>query len=281
MAWRVAKSLNVLLGEINNSYPSRSKTMDGSIGDAAHASRSSDHNPWIKRGAYGIVTARDFTHDPNDLDCHELADFLTGLALAGDPRIKYIIWNRRILNLRQSRSWRRYYGVNGHTGHLHLSVSTNPAHYDSTAPWGLRPPVLGDRNLRVGRSGPDVVTLQRILGITPDGDYGPATEAAVLAFQRALGLSPDGEVGPNTLAALRAGIRPEPSTYVRETDMDFKILYRRSSSGAAYALSNDGRRVWIDAAWHAALSQAGLVGPTVVLPDGSNVWALPVIGPGN
>ena len=64
MAWRVAKSLLKLRDQINAHAPKRSKKSDGYIGDAAHASRSSDHNPWVKDGKMGVVTAADFTHDP-------------------------------------------------------------------------------------------------------------------------------------------------------------------------------------------------------------------------
>lgn len=44
--------------------------------------------------------------------------------------------------------------------------------------------------------------VQRRLGITIDGVYGPTTHAAVLAFQKANNLVADGIVGPKTLAVL-------------------------------------------------------------------------------
>lgn len=62
--------------------------------------------------------------------------------------------------------------------------------------------------LRPGASGADVAALQSILaaeGFSPgkiDGNFGPATEAALLAFQKANGLLADGIAGPRTLAAL-------------------------------------------------------------------------------
>ncbi|MQB02542.1 MAG: hypothetical protein GEU78_20460, partial [Actinobacteria bacterium] len=64
MAWRVARSLLTLRDQVDAAAPNRSKRSDGTIGDAAHASRSSDHNPWVKDGATGVVTAIDLTHDP-------------------------------------------------------------------------------------------------------------------------------------------------------------------------------------------------------------------------
>lgn len=126
VTWRVARSLDVLLGQLNARAPNRNKASDGSIGDADHQNRSSDHNPWY---GPGIVTARDFTHDPGDLDCQWLANTLTDHR---DPRIKYIIWNRRIWN--PAVGWRAYTGANPHTSHLHLSVVASPA-CDSTAAW--------------------------------------------------------------------------------------------------------------------------------------------------
>lgn len=56
--------------------------------------------------------------------------------------------------------------------------------------------------LRKGARGPAVVSLQRALGVTADGIFGPKTRAAVRAFQQRHGLVVDGIVGPQTRAAL-------------------------------------------------------------------------------
>jgi peptidoglycan L-alanyl-D-glutamate endopeptidase CwlK len=62
--------------------------------------------------------------------------------------------------------------------------------------------------LREGSVGADVTTLQKLLqqhGFPPgtiDGNFGPGTEAAVIAFQRSEGLTPDGVVGTDTAQAL-------------------------------------------------------------------------------
>jgi len=62
--------------------------------------------------------------------------------------------------------------------------------------------------LKEGDSGPKVKALQarlKKLGFSPgalDGDFGPGTEAAVMAFQNSEGLLADGLVGPSTQKAL-------------------------------------------------------------------------------
>jgi N-acetylmuramidase/Putative peptidoglycan binding domain len=56
--------------------------------------------------------------------------------------------------------------------------------------------------LKMGDTGDDVKKLQAALRVTADGDFGPATKAAVLAFQQEHNLYPDGVVGPATWTAL-------------------------------------------------------------------------------
>ncbi len=138
--WRVALGLETLRKQLNAKFPNRSKLSDGGIGDPSHQSRSSDHNPWVREGSMGVVTARDFTHDKaNGCDCEKLAE---SLRAARDSRVKYIIWNRRICssfpkNGKPAWAWRAYAGSNGHTHHLHLSVKPAKSLYDSETSWSL------------------------------------------------------------------------------------------------------------------------------------------------
>ena len=131
--WRLAKSLVKLREAVNAKWPERSKVSDGSIGDAAHASRKSDHNPWLHdSGGQPVVSAVDITHDPvNGPDGLVLAT-----ALITDPRVKYLIWNHRIWKARTG-AWEHYTGVNAHTHHVHVSVKALQPDYDNEKEWML------------------------------------------------------------------------------------------------------------------------------------------------
>jgi hypothetical protein len=128
MAWRLARGLDKLRSQVNAKYPNRSRKIDGTIGDAKHSARASDHNP---RG--GIVHAWDVTHSPaTGFDAHAFAE---RLRTARDPRISYVISNARIFSSTKSPwVWRKYGGSNPHRSHVHVSIRGNP-HADSTKDW--------------------------------------------------------------------------------------------------------------------------------------------------
>jgi hypothetical protein len=73
-------------------------------------------------------------------------------------------------------------------------------------------------SLRLGSMGTSVSELQRVLNawypdlqLAVDGDFGPATEAAVREFQRRSGLATDGIAGPVTLGRLGLLAPPDSS----------------------------------------------------------------------
>jgi len=56
-----------------------------------------------------------------------------------------------------------------------------------------------------GDTGPEIAEIQKLLGIISDGDFGPATQRAVITFQTDNNLLfESGEVGPTTLRVLEA-----------------------------------------------------------------------------
>ena len=86
---------------------------------------------------------------------------------------------------------------------------TTPAQTQSTAPsTSLKVALPAAGKLASGDTGPSVLSLQRVLAAlklkigTPDGNFGPRTQAAVIAFQTAHALNPDGIVGAATAKKL-------------------------------------------------------------------------------
>ena len=61
------------------------------------------------------------------------------------------------------------------------------------------PPKVKHTTVRKGSKGATVKAVQKALGISADGDFGPGTESAVKDWQRRHGLIADGIVGPATL----------------------------------------------------------------------------------
>jgi hypothetical protein len=213
MSWRVANSLIQLRKQVNEAFPARDKSSDGSIGDTAHSNRASDHNP---NGA-GVVTAIDVDRDFND--GHDGRQLVSALVASKDPRVKYIIFERQITVPGDISRWKPYVGKNAHNHHVHISVSADSRLYDDATAWNLdfaahveAPNVSAapaPALLKKGSKGDGVLNLQRALAergylklTDADGDFGPKTEVAVKNFQSANRLQPDGIAGTMTLRAL-------------------------------------------------------------------------------
>lgn len=136
MSYELAPCLDALRDECNAMWPNRDKASDGWIGDPAHSSRVSDHNP----DATGIVRALDVDKDGPGTNIGTA--IVSTLLRTRDPRVKYIIWNRRI--------WRAYdrpgipawtpapyNGVNAHTMHVHVSILPGWTAATDDSPWGI------------------------------------------------------------------------------------------------------------------------------------------------
>lgn len=121
--WFVAPSLNSLLASVNVEFPNRDKSSDGSIGDASHAARASEHNPcWTCTGyQYGIVRARDFDIDDGNPGRDLRKEILA--SCIGHPAVWYVISNGVIYSRTHNWEARAYTGPNGHFHHVHVSIN--------------------------------------------------------------------------------------------------------------------------------------------------------------
>ena len=216
MSWHLAPALAQLRAEVNARWPKRSKRSDGTIGDAAHSARKSDHNPNSRRS----VNAIDIT--ANGID--------TGALIAAakkHPSVRYIIHNRKIMNRDIGNFKPRPYRGNPHTAHVHISIYQSRTAEQRRQSWGIatakapsgggststyREVKYGDM-LRLYTKGAPVREWQRsALGYTgkaADGFFGPSTEADTKRFQREHGVAADGIVGPTTWP-LRLGKKSQP-----------------------------------------------------------------------
>lgn len=189
MAWRLARSLDVLADEVRAISP---RATLWTIGDAAHAATWSDHNP----NTAGVVCAMDIVDDAL-LDLETIAE---RIRTGNHPAFKYVIYRRRIAS--RGGAWRKYTGANPHDTHMHVSVGVGPdgrstGPYDDTTPWGITDDPEGEDAMfcKRGDRGNAVRALQlqlRRAGFDPgdaDADYGAKTSAAVLAMRKAAGSS--------------------------------------------------------------------------------------------
>jgi putative peptidoglycan binding protein len=204
---RLARSLETLRHQVDQLAPNREKDSDGWIGDTSHQARKSEHNP----DANGVVRALDITNDPaHGVDSQALAE---QLRQAKDPRILYLISNRRIASSKvEPWTWRPYSGSNPHDHHMHISVVEDPRRYDATDAWTIHLTSSSGNagfapsrpRIKQGDSNAAVAEAQRLLGINVSGTFDAAMDETVRAFQATHGLSVDGIIGPYTWDQLSA-----------------------------------------------------------------------------
>jgi hypothetical protein len=132
--------------------------------------------------------------------------------------ISYIIWNKRIWGeYAPGRGWAPYYGADPHTTHIHFSFTWNGAMKRTswwtgkattvadlgpcrvyagafaplyrairTAPCPTKLPAAAVSPYRVavfGQTSAQIAVAQRRLGVTADGQFGPATFGALVSWQ--------------------------------------------------------------------------------------------------
>jgi hypothetical protein len=148
-SWILVPCLVSLRTEFNRLAPTRDKASDGSIGDAAHQTEASDHNPDDTPGVATPYTDADNIPEVHAIDVDDdlrksgwsmdkcLEIIITRHRSGQDVRLQNVIYNRRIW----SRSWgwtaRAYTGASAHTEHAHFSARYTTAQESDTRPWGL------------------------------------------------------------------------------------------------------------------------------------------------
>lgn len=122
MAWVLAAGAKRMRDEINELWPNRDKASDGSIGDASHSARVSDHNP--DGAGYVLAIDIDADLDPKKKNASWLLADQIRLIARKDKRIKYVIHQGKIASARSLWRWRAHSGA-PHMHHIHVSFNTS------------------------------------------------------------------------------------------------------------------------------------------------------------
>lgn len=213
VAWFLAPSLVQLQKELDGKFPGRPK--DGTIGDASHAARASEHNP-------------DRDSDPMPLGAVSAMDIYTAKidkaavlkALMADPRCWYCIHAGFIYSRTHGFAKRKYTGSNPHTSHIHVSLMQTLTACNSKASWRIggtvsspptSPPPASTHKFPVLSKGDEhdlVPALKRFFGLD-DGDetFGAGLDRAVRSYQQDQGLVVDGVVGKQSWARITTALK--------------------------------------------------------------------------
>lgn len=126
----LVKGGEILRRQVNARFPKRDKASDGWIGDRAHQSRKSDHNPDAKNWVHALDIDENMGKAGkwrNGLTARRLANQLIKYArtdLPGADRVKYVVYEEQIASGTYKHTWWRFRGKGyGHTQHIHVSFT--------------------------------------------------------------------------------------------------------------------------------------------------------------
>ena len=138
---KLCKAGQQLRLQIDDDYPDRDRRSDGVAADARHyaTNPNSDHIP-----RDGVVRAVDIDANLNSHpeETYALVEKIRLCAKRGDKRIKYIIYDGKIMSPILNWKRRKYRGVNPHKSHFHISFTTLG---DNNSDWF---DIEGDRNVK-------------------------------------------------------------------------------------------------------------------------------------
>lgn len=211
--WIKAPNIVALFNSFNKIAPDRDKTSDGTIGNLEHTTGVSGHNPDDTAGVRAERSDSDNIPEVRagdvDVDLRQpgLTMEMCVQAFLKSPedreRFIYVIYNRRIWS--KSTGWvqKAYTGDSPHDHHAHFSG--DPTYDNDTRPIkSIEFLVSVEEGIKMfckqGDSGEHVQAMQYLLqlaGFDPgvvDGNYGPATTAALKAARATVGSKQDGSV---------------------------------------------------------------------------------------
>ncbi len=148
-SWVRTRGLTTFVGEVNETFPGRDRKSDGSVGDLAHQTSPSGHNPdrtglaeYKDGDAKNEVRAVDVDKDlrpGSGIDWMELVvQYIVKRARSGVfVPFEYIIYKRRIWGRWDNWVTRQYTGVNPHNEHAHFSGGYSERADEWTGSMGL------------------------------------------------------------------------------------------------------------------------------------------------
>lgn len=240
MGWIGVPCLVEGRSQLNKRFPKRDKGAEGMVGDLAHQSSKSSHNPdrtgnpeYRDGDSKDEVRAVDFDKDLRDskVTMEQVVQLWITKLRAGKMKwIRYIIFNGRIWSRSDNFKTHTYTGSNKHSDHAHVNSDFNNyadtvtgtdwflSELDkpvvakpATAPVVIQKGASGKTVTRIQQFFKDVfpayrdyVSVKRKQMIAVDGEYGAQTASWVMEFQARTHLKRTGKIDAATLKKMKS-----------------------------------------------------------------------------